>query len=83
MPIRIARNAIHLEGHCTVEDALALLEAVRKRRRPKVVLTTCLGLHTALLQVLAAVPQASITPPDDPGLARLVMPFLLESRAAA
>ncbi|TXN50613.1 hypothetical protein FV228_29440, partial [Methylobacterium sp. WL18] len=45
MAIRIARKTVHLEGHCTVEEALPLLEALRKPGPHKVVLTKCLGLH--------------------------------------
>ncbi|KQO54066.1 hypothetical protein [Methylobacterium sp. Leaf85] len=83
MPIRIARNVVHLEGHCTVEEALTLLEALRKPRQPKIVLTACLGMHTALLQVLAAAPGVTIAPPADLTLAGIVMPFLQASRAAS
>ena len=83
MAIRIARKVIHLEGHCTVEEALPLLEALRKPGAHKVVLTKCQGLHTAALQVLAAARPAAIAPPADPALAALVMPFLQSSSEAA
>ena len=53
MAVRIAHKIIHLEGHCTVEEALPLLDALRKPGAHKVVLTKCQGLHTAILQVLA------------------------------
>ncbi|MCJ2056423.1 hypothetical protein MKL09_07645 [Methylobacterium sp. J-048] len=83
MAIRIVRKTIHLEGHCTVEEALPLLETLRRPGAHKVVLTKCEGLHTAILQVLAAARPAAITPPADPALAGLVMPFLETSGAAA
>ena len=83
MGIRIARKTIHLEGHCTVEEALPLLEALRRPGAHKVVLTKCQGLHTAILQVLAAARPATLAPPADPALAGLVMPFLEGSRQAA
>ncbi|MCJ2091945.1 hypothetical protein MKK67_05405 [Methylobacterium sp. J-072] len=83
MAIRIVRKTIHLEGHCTVEEALPLLEALRKPGAHKVVLTKCQGLHAAILQVLAAARPAALAPPADPALAGLVMPFLDASRQAA
>ncbi|MHC2103732.1 hypothetical protein [Methylobacterium sp. CM6246] len=83
MGIRIARKIVHLEGHCTVEEALPLLEALRKPGPHKVVLTKCLGLHAAILQVLAAARPAALTPPADPALAGVVMPFLQGAAEAA
>ena len=74
---------MHLEDHCTVEEALDLLEFLRGKRAPKVVLTRCAGLHAALLQVLAAARPAAIAPPADPALARAVMPFLQPAGAAS
>ena len=82
MTIRIARKIIHLEGHCTVEEALPLLDALRKPGAHKVGLTRCQGLHTAILQGLAAARPAALAPPADPALAGLVMPFLEASRQA-
>lgn len=76
MPLRIARTTVHFEGHCTVEEALDLQAFFGRVKMPKVVLTQCAGLHTALLQVLAAARPASIAPPSDPALAQAVMPFL-------
>ncbi|MCJ2069370.1 hypothetical protein MKK75_11295 [Methylobacterium sp. J-030] len=83
MAIRIARKIVHLEGRCTVEEALPLLEALRKPGAHKVVMTKCEGLHTAILQVLAAARPATLVPPADPALAGLIMPFLQDSSPAS
>jgi hypothetical protein len=76
MPLRLARNRLHLDGTCGAEDALALLEHLTGPKPPKLDLRHCTHLHTALVQVLAAYRPAHIVPPEDAFLARWLMPFL-------
>jgi hypothetical protein len=81
MPLRIARGTVHLEGHCTVEEALDLQAFLVRTRSPRIVLTRCAGLHTALLQVLAAARPGTVAPPADATLARAIVPFLRSAGA--
>jgi hypothetical protein len=76
MSLRRARNRLHLEGECGVEEALALLEHLSGPKPPRIDLRRCTHLHTALVQVLAACRPAQIEPPEDAFLARWLMPFL-------
>ena len=76
MPLRLARNRVHFEGECSVEEALALLEYLSRPKPPRVDLRQCTHMHTALVQVLAACRPTRIVPPEDPFLASWLMPFL-------
>lgn len=72
MAIRYARSQAHFEGRCAVEEALALVEFLRRRPRGKVALAKCTGLHAALLQVILAMRPTVTSLPADPLLAALI-----------
>ncbi len=76
MPLRLARNQVYFEGECGVEEAMTLLEYLTRPKPPKVDLRPCTHLHTALAQVLAACRPSRLVPPEDPFLARWLMPLL-------
>ncbi len=72
MAIRYARSHAHFEGRCAVEEALALVEFLRRRPRGKVALAKCTSLHAALLQVILAMRPTVTSLPADPLLAALI-----------
>jgi hypothetical protein len=78
MPLRLARNRLHLDGDCGVEEALVLLEHLAGAKPPRVDMRRCTHLHTALLQVLAACRPRHLVPPEDDFLARWVMPLVAD-----
>lgn len=81
MPLREDGTVLYLDAECGVEEALALLEQLTAPVPPAVDLRTCTHLHTALVQVLAACRPDTVIPPDDPFLARWLMPLLAASAA--
>ncbi|MBK1665807.1 hypothetical protein CKO38_14890 [Rhodospirillum rubrum] len=76
MPIRTSKTTITIEGACTVEDALPLLEALQATPKAKVALKTCTHLHSAALQVLLALRPTILSLPEEPFLARWIAPAL-------
>jgi hypothetical protein len=54
MGLRFEGGAAHLEGHCTVEEALPLAEFFRDAPGGKAVLGACLSMHAAVFQTLMA-----------------------------
>ena len=81
MPLRIERNKIYLEESCTVEDALPLVEFIQGQKNPKVDLSQCSYMHTAVLQALVGMRPKIAGVPNDPSLARWVMPLLARGDA--
>ena len=76
MPLRADGAVLCLEAECGVEEALELLAQLTAPEPPVVDLRSCTHLHTALVQVLAACRPGAVIPPDDPFLARWLMPLL-------
>jgi hypothetical protein len=75
MPLVFTETLACFDGVCSVEEALPLLEFLRGNETPRVDLSACTYLHTALLQLLlTALPQMEL-PPADPDLARWVAPL--------
>jgi len=72
MAIRYARSHAHFEGRCAVEEALPLVEFLRRHPRGKVALAKCSSMHGALLQVILAMRPAVTSLPPDPLLAALI-----------
>jgi hypothetical protein len=63
MLLRCEGQAVHLDGACTAEDALPLVEFLLNTASARVVMEDCESLHTAVLQViLAAKPQLTMPP---------------------
>jgi hypothetical protein len=76
MPIRAGKTTLTIDGVCTVEDALPLLEALQANPAAKVQMKGCTHLHTAPLQVLLALRPKVGALPEDPFLARWLAPLL-------
>lgn len=76
MPIRYDADLARFEAACTVEDALPFAEWLEATAAPRVDLSACTDLHTALLQLLLAVRPAMTAGPADVFLARWVGPVL-------
>jgi len=72
MPIRYDADLARFEAACTVEDALPLAEWLEATVAPRVDLSACTDLHTALLQLLLAARPAMTAGPEDAFLARYV-----------
>jgi len=81
--LTFTRNEVALAGACGAEEALELMEWLVKRRRPRVKLTDCTHLHSALLATLLACRPAISGPPNDPFLAKWIEPILTAARDAA
>ncbi|MDQ5908060.1 MAG: hypothetical protein QG599_151 [Pseudomonadota bacterium] len=80
MPVEMMKNVACFKGVCTVEEAEPLLQWLQDQQRAKVKLKECTHLHTAILQVLMAAKVMVTLPPDDPDLARWLMPALKNRR---
>jgi len=76
MPIRVSKTVVAIEGACTVEDALPLLEALQAAPKARVALKHCTHIHTASLQVLLALRPAIGSWPEEAFLARWLTPIL-------
>lgn len=82
MPIEFMRNVVSLKGVCTVEEAEPLLEWLQDQQRAKVKLKECTHIHTAVLQVLMAAKAMVTLPPEDPDLAKWLVPALRGARSS-
>lgn len=71
MPFHLAGTVAVLEGHCSIEEAETLAEALRGLAQPQVDRAGCAHLHLAVLQTLLALRPALAAPPADPLLRRL------------
>lgn len=76
MPIRYDADLARFEAACTVEDALPFAEWLEATAPPRVDLSVCTDLHTALLQLLLAARPTITAGPEDAFLARWVGPAL-------
>lgn len=76
MPIRYDADLARFEAACTAEDALPLAEWLEATASPRVDLSGCTELHTALLQLLLAARPAVAAGPEDAFLACWVGPVL-------
>ncbi|CAO3429162.1 hypothetical protein [Azospirillum endophyticum] len=65
MPIRFEKTLAVLDGNCAVEEAESLLDWLKSRKRPRVDLSGCEHLHTAVLQLLIAARPAVVAWPED------------------
>lgn len=72
MALRFGEGEVHFDDHCVVEDAMPLLAFLEAEADPQVRLAHCTGMHTALIQVLAAIRPRIGSWPAAPGLARLL-----------
>ena len=54
MPFRVEGSRVILEGHCSVEEAPDLFQALLSIERPTFALDRADSLHTAVAQVLIA-----------------------------
>ena len=70
MPIRYDADLAHFEAACTAEDALPLAEWLEATAAPRVDLSACTELHTALLQLLMAARPVVVTGPEEAFLGR-------------
>ncbi len=79
MSVRVSETAIHLEGRCLVEDAEALLVAIRQQPGLPVDMGALKRLHMAVAQVLLVLKPRIATMPDDDFLAQHVLGGRLHS----
>jgi len=54
MPFRIDDNVITFDGHCSVEEAQPLYDALRGMEAPIFDFGRASGLHTAIVQIVLA-----------------------------
>lgn len=76
MPIRYDDDLARFEAACTVDEALPLAEWLEATAAPRVDLSACTDLHTALLQLLLAARPAVDGAAADAFLARWIGPLL-------
>lgn len=72
MPIRYDADLARFEAACTVEDALPLAEWLEATAAPRVDLSACTELHTALLQLLMAARPVVAAGPEEAFLGRVI-----------
>jgi hypothetical protein len=76
MALEFRDDEVRLIDSCGAEEALELADWLSKLELPKVDLAACTHLHAALLQTLLAYRPAISAGPEDPFLARWVLPVL-------
>jgi hypothetical protein len=72
MTLRIDAEAIHVTGHCPIEEAEALLCALQDHPQAPVDLTGLTRAHLAIVQLLLSVRPRLIGAPADALLRRLL-----------
>ena len=72
MSVRIAPDAIYLEGRCLVEDAETLLVALQENPGMPIDLGSAQRLHMAVVQVLLALKPPTRGVPTDPFLSHQI-----------
>jgi len=77
VPLVFEKNTVRFVDTCTVDEALDLQEWLGVAETPRVDLSACTHLHTALFQILLAVRPRLSGSPADPFLARWVEPLLI------
>lgn len=65
MAIKYTDDVARLEGKCTLHEAEALCEWLRKTSKAKLDLSGCEHLHTAVLQVILVAKTEIIAAPQD------------------
>jgi hypothetical protein len=80
MPVRFGKNSVTMEGECTVEEALPLLEYLQSHAQAKVTMRACTALHSAVMLVLLAARPKIASLPDEPFLRRWFGPALTGGR---
>ncbi len=70
MPLIFTEDVAVADGASAVEDALPLLEFLQSQAGAKVDLRACTHLHTAVLQILAALRPEIVALPEEPFLVR-------------
>jgi hypothetical protein len=65
MSVILQDGAIHLAGACRIEDAEPLVALLMADRHRPIVMSDCIQLHTAVLQVLVAFRPTILVPPQD------------------
>jgi hypothetical protein len=68
MPFRVEEGVVRLEGHCPVDEAPELFQALLALDTPTIDLDKAESLHTAVAQVLIASRGTLQNPPTDPVL---------------
>lgn len=74
-------SIIRLEGVCRVEDAEPLTALLQGVSDSTLDLSTCEGLHAAVVQAILAFRPVTIGVPDDPFLRDRLLPALIGGRA--
>jgi len=69
MPFRVEGSRVTLEGHCTVEEAPDLFQALLSVDEPVFALENAATLHTAVAQVMIAARGRLTSRPAEPTLA--------------
>lgn len=83
MSLRIEGSLIRIEGRCRLEEAETLLDALLRLDSPRVDLTGCTALHTAVVQILLASRVPVAGQPDAPFLVRHILPLLAPDASAS
>ena len=69
MPFTMDDDVISLDGHCPIEEAQPLFEALRAVDEPIFDVSRALSLHTAIVQIVLASRGRLRAVPSDPTLA--------------
>lgn len=75
MGLTVDGDVVVIKGYCRVEDAEPLV-AILQRGKVTVDLTTCEGLHAAVVQAILAFDCQIVGNPTDPFLSKLLKPVL-------
>ena len=82
MAIEFGKTTARVDGRCDAEDVPTLVEWLHGRKRPRINLSGCTHVHTAVLQALMAARVEVSKAPSDPALSQFVHAALSPRRAA-
>ena len=83
MATHLDGELLRIEGHCSVEDVLTLVQLLRDAPNAALDLSRCASLHSAAFPALVAARARIAAEPEDAHLARHLMPLLRASQAAS
>ncbi|WP_292037131.1 MULTISPECIES: hypothetical protein [unclassified Brevundimonas] len=83
MSVRLDGDRLFLEGDCGVEDAEPVAAALGAPSPPRVDLSRCRQLHSAVVQALLAYPAEFEGAPAEDFLNRFLLPAIIRARAAS
>lgn len=76
VPIRYEGNTIHMDSFCAIDEAEGMVRFLEEHSSPRVELTQCQHMHTALLQLLLSYRVELAGEAYNPFISKWIVPLL-------